>query len=310
MEQYSSIISFMKGKTMTRQIIIITLVMIGLNAVIAAETATEQNAAVKEAPGEAVKETALAQEPVLPEKGSTEYWIVRSEAISEFIPLLTQKRTEIKKKRQMLADYLLKIDKADEFAARQMPVTYDAKVYAEILQIGEAFSQMNVEVPKERPSWDALVEIAMKYIVYEGYSPTEVEEGEEAAMYIDICRKKEEYGQKVRQDIRSLMDQTAKIWVYLDSIGELDKFKAHAADIVLSQKAAKAQEKAMYEQTHREEVIARARDKEEREFETAEARAEWRSGRSERVYESRQDQLQYRQSRLDERFVNSRAYYY
>jgi hypothetical protein len=223
---------------------------------------------------------------------------------------LTKKRTEIKKKQQMLADFLLKIDKADEFAARQMPVVYDGKVYAEILQIGQAFEQMNVQPPKERPSWDTLVEIAMKYIVYEGYWPTEIEEGDDAAMYIDICRKKEEYGQKVRQDIRTVLDQCAKMWVYLDSIGQLSEFKMHVADVVLSQKAAKAQEKAMYEESHRQEVIARAREKEEREFETAEARAEWRSGRSERVYESRQDQLQYRQSRLDERFVNSRAYYY
>jgi hypothetical protein len=302
---------------MTYKVIIITLLLVGLNTVMAAPAATEPNAAFQkpvttaEKPdAEVAEEAAVAQELVLPPKDSTQYWVIRSEAISEFVPLLTKKRTEVKMKLQLLADYLLKIDKASEFAGRNMPVTFDAKVYLDILQMGEGLRQMNMELPKERPSWDALVEVVMKYVLYDGYLPTDVEEGDDAAVYIEACKKKEEYGQKVRQDIRTVLDQAAKIWVYLDSIKELDNFKAYAADLILEKKAAKAQEKAMYTEAHRQEVLAQAKEKQQREFETAESRAEWRSGRRERAYDSYQDNLQYRQSRLDERFVNSRAYYY
>lgn len=251
-----------------------------------------------------------AQPPVLPDKDSIEYWVVRSEAVTELVPFLTQKRSDIKKKRQFLADYLVRIDKAADFAALNMPVKYDAQLYAEILQIGEAFEQMNVEVPKERPSWDSIVEIAMQHVLFEGYYPTDVEEGAEKTMYIDICRKKEEYGQKVRQDIRSLLDQSAKVWAYLKQIDELDNFKAYAADIILAQKAEKAQKKAQYTEMHQQDVIAREQERQERKFEDAEARAEFRSGRRERAYEDRQSRLQYRQTLLDERYTNSRAYWY
>lgn len=288
--------------------ILIALLLAGLNTAMAAEKVNDPNTAAKEPAREMAEETAAAEEPALPSKDSTEYWVIRSEAMNDFIPLLTKKRTEIKMKRQLLADYLLKVGKADEFADRQMPVTYDAKVYADIMQIGEAFRQRNMELPKERPSWDALVEIVMTFIVVDGYWPADVEKGDDAAMYIELCKKKEEYGQKVRKDIRSVLDQAAKAWVYLDSIGELDNFKAYAADVIVAQKTAKAQEKAMYAQAHQEEIIAQARAKEQRKFETAEARAEWRSGRSTRAYETTQDIMLYRQTRLDERFVNAGGY--
>ncbi|KKL05936.1 hypothetical protein LCGC14_2601060, partial [marine sediment metagenome] len=86
--------------------------------------------------------------PTLPEKNSTEYWVVRSQAMTEFIPFLSKKRTEIKKIRLLLADYLLKIDKADDFAARKMPVVYNAELYADILRIKDSFVAMNMEIPK------------------------------------------------------------------------------------------------------------------------------------------------------------------
>ena len=248
--------------------------------------------------------------PTLPEKNTAEYWVVRSQTMTELIPFLTKKRTEIKKKRLLLADYLLKIDKADDFADRKMPIAYDPRVYAEILQIGEAFEKMNVEIPKERPSWEALVEFAMQHVIFEGYWPTDIEEGSETELYIAICKKKEEYGNKVRGDLRSLMDQSARMWVYLEQIKELGAFKAYVADLILEQEATKAKEKAMYTEKRRQEVIARTAEKEQQEFDDAQARAQFQSSRRSRYYGTRQSVLTYRQSRLDERFTNSRAYYY
>ena len=100
---------------------------------------------------------------------------------------------------------------------------------------------MNIDVPKERPSWDQLVEIAMQHALYEGFWPTDVD-ADELQDYIDICKKKEEYGQKVRNDLRKNLDQCAKMWVYLDQIKKLGEFKASAADVILEKKAAKTSE--------------------------------------------------------------------
>ena len=105
------------------------------------------------------------------------------------------------------------------------------------------------------------------------------------------CKKKEKYGQKVRKDIRSILDQAAKMWVYLNSIGKLGEFKAYAADIILAEKDAKAAKKAMYAEKKRQAAMERAEDRKERKFEDEEARR-----RS-------------KKSRLDERYSN-RGYYY
>ena len=287
------------------KIIFIIILLAGAAIAISQDDTSEVKTEPKDYDSEQI-ETA----PILPENGTTEYWVVRSQAMTEFIPFLSKKRAEIKKKRLLLADYLLKIGKAEDFANRNMPVAYDPKVYADILQIGAAFEEMNVEIPKERPSWDALVEIAMQHILFEGYWPTDIEEGSEAEQYIALCKKKEDYGKKVRSGLRSLMDQSAKIWVYLTQIEKLGEFKAYQADLVLAQKAARAKEKAIYVEKHRQEVLARSAQKKQQKFDDAQARTEFRSSRRAREYESRQDRLLYRQSRLDERFTNSRAYYY
>jgi len=143
----------------------------------------------------------------------------------------------------------------------------------------------------------------MKHVVYEGYVPTDIEEGDDLSQYIEVCKKKEEYGQKVRQDGRAVLDQAAKMWVYLGQIGKLDDFKAYAADLILAQKEAKQQEKAMYTEAHRQDKIAQAQARDEREFQDAESRASFHSGRKEQAVESRQN-------RLALRAANSGIYFY
>jgi len=248
-------------------------------------------------------------QPALPEKGTTEYWVIRSEAIQEFIPFLTKKRSEMKTRLKMLADYLVEIGKASEFAEQNMAITYDPAVYAEILRIGPGLQKMNVEAPKERPSWDQLVEIAMQHVLFEGYLPIEVEDSEKT-QYTEACKKKEEYGQKVRGDLRTIMDQCARMWVYLDRIGQLGTFKAREADVYLQQKADVASERAMAMEEKQQASLARAEDRRQSEYEQDMARREFSASSRERHYQSRQDNLLYRQTRLDERYANSRAYYY
>ncbi len=247
--------------------------------------------------------------PAFPEKGSGEYWVVRSQAMTEFIPFLTKKRSEVKKIQKMLADYLLKIDKASDFSKQDIPVKFDAKVYTQILRINHLPEDLGVDLPEKRPSWDQIVEVAMRHALDEGVFSTEVETTE-LQQYVDICKKKEAYGQKVRSDMRKSLDQCARVWTYLDKIGKLDDFKSFAADMVLQKKSDAARRKAEMQEMRKDNQLARIEEAKERDFQERMDRKEFRSTERERRYESRQDRLRYRQSRLDERYVNSRSYYY
>ena len=250
-----------------------------------------------------------SEEIQIPPKNSAEYWNVRSEAISEFLPFLTKKRKEMKSDQQLFIDFLEKNNMASEFAAGDIPVPKDPKVYFAILQIGQGLEDMNIPKLKDRPSWEELMEIVMQHILVEGYLPTTIEE-DELTHYIQICKQKEQYGQKVRQGLRSALDQCARMWVYLDSIGKLGDFKAYYADLRLEQKTQVAQEKAQVTEAHRQAVMQRAAEKKEQKFEDAESREEFASSTRERHYDSRQTRLQGRQTLLDDRFVNSGVYYH
>ena len=244
----------------------------------------------------------------LPPKGGAEYWNVRSEAISEFLPLLTKKRTEMKKNQQLLADYLLGIGKASEFASKNVPVPTDPDIYFEILQIHQALPSLDTSKITKRPSWDELMELVMGHVLTEGYLPTDVEEGDDLAQYIQVCKKKEEYGQKVRQEMRLALDQCARIWVYLDSIDQKDKFKAHYADLKLAQKSQKDAQKEEMLDLKRQTTIARAQQQEQQKASDAMAREQFQSGKKQSAYDDRQARLQHSQSMLDQRFVNGGGY--
>lgn len=244
----------------------------------------------------------------IPAKDSPEYWNVRSEAISEFLPFLTKKRAEMKTDQQVLEGYLLKIDKASDFTAKNPPVPDDPNVYFAILQIGQGLKEMNVPEPDKRPSWDEIMGIVMQHVIYEGYLPTTIEE-DELAHYIQICKQKEQYGQKVRQGLSSALDQCARMWVYLDSIGKLADYKAYYADLRLEQETQMSQAKSQETAAHRQEMMQQAEAKEQQKFEDAQSREEFASSTRERRYDSKQSRIQNRQTLLDTRFVNSGVFY-
>ncbi|MCE5186639.1 MAG: hypothetical protein LLF76_10995 [Planctomycetaceae bacterium] len=245
----------------------------------------------------------------LPQKDSAEYWVLRSDAIQEFIPLLTKKRSEMKTRMKMLNDYLLQIGKASEFAAHDIPVTYNPAIYAEILKIGPRLRQMNIRPPNQRPTWDQLVEIAMQHVLAQGYLPADVEDSE-MQQFAAACKKKEEYGQKVLGDIRAIMDQCVRMWIYLRQIGRLDDFKAHEADVAQRQEAELDAERQAAMKQKQVATRQRAEDRKQQEYEQRMARREFSSSRRELDYYYRQQQLLYRQSLLDQRFINSWAYPY
>lgn len=241
----------------------------------------------------------------IPPKNSPEYWTVRSEAMSKLLPLLTKKRAEMKKQVQLLADYLLTIDKATEFTEKNVPVPSDPNVFFELLQMGQRLEEMNIPKPQKRPSWEEIMEFAMQYVIYDGYLPTVLEEGEDLSQFIQACTKKEEYGQKVRKELRASVDQCARMWVYLGSIDKKNDYKVYYAGLKLKEKEQKDQEKAAYMAAHRDKAIAQAEQEAQMKQQAAMDRYQFESSKKERVYEDRQNRLEYQQSLLNNRLVNS-----
>jgi hypothetical protein len=289
----------MKGIIMKYGILAVFMFAASFNVALGAEQAVQDTKAVAEQTSDKIQ---------IPSKDSSEYWNVRSEAISELLPLLTKKRTDMKKNVQLIEDYLLQIDKASDFAGKNIPVPSDPNVYFEILQISQILPGLDTSKITKRPTWDELMELVMTHVLIEGYLPTDVEVSE-LPQYIQICKKKEEYGQKVRQDMRIALDQCAKMWVYLDSINQKAVFKAYYVDLQLQQKAQKDAMQASITEEHQSQVRSRSADKEQQQYDNKMAQAQFKSSQKERRYESRDQQQLYRQSRLDERMVNSGGYH-
>ena len=297
---------------MTFKVMIIVILLTGLNVVMAADNANENSKfATADPQADEMKEPAVASEEVklediqLPEKDSPEYWVVRSDAVGELIPLLTKKRAEMKQKRQMLADYLLKIGKGEEMAAAQIEVPDDPALYAKALGLTEGFEQRDVTLPKKTPTWDELAEFAMRFVIYEGYVPVEFDGVEDAAGFIEVGKKKEAYAQKVRKEMRAYVKDCLKMWIYLGQIGEQAAAKEWAVQMKVDAEKSKAAERAMVAEERRTAALNRSEAAKEQEFEDAQSRASYRSSRRERGYTSRQDQRQYQQTLLNERYTNS-----
>lgn len=258
----------------------------------------------KEVPVAPAEEEVKLQDIELPEKDSPEYWVVRSEAINELTPLLTKKRSEMKQKRQMLADYILKIGKAEEMAAAQIEVPDDPTLYAKALGVADGLEQRDVTLPKKTPTWDELAEFAMRFITHEGYVPMSFDGAEDLASYVEVTKKKEQYAQKVRREMRSYVEDCLKMWTYLGNINEQAACKEWVVQMKVEAEKSKAAERAMVAEERRMAALDRREAEQQRKFEDAQDRASFRSSRRERGYTSRQDRLQYQQTLLNERYTN------
>lgn len=240
----------------------------------------------------------------LPEKDTPEYWVVRSEAMGELTPLLTKKRAEMKKKRQLLADYLLKIGKAEEMAAADIKVPDDPALYAKALGVDQGLKDLDVSMPKKLPTWEELAQFSMRFVLHEGYLPMQFDSPEDAAGFADVCRKKEEYAQKVRKEMRGYVKDALKMWTYLGTIGEQAAAKEWAVGMKLEAEKMKNAERAMIADERRMAATDRREEEKERKFQDAQDRASFRSSRRERGYQSRNDRLQYQQTLLNDRYTN------
>ena len=128
---------------------------------------------------------------------------------------------------------------------------------------------------------------------------------EDAAGFAEVCRKKEQYAQKVRKEMLGYVEDTLKMWTYLGTIGEQSAAKEWAVGMKLDAEKMKNAERAMVAEERRMASLERRESEKERKFEDAQDRASFRSSRRERVYQSRDDRLQYQQTLLNDRYTNS-----
>jgi anti-sigma-K factor RskA len=278
-----------------------SFVMVGVSgAAKVIEVEKDEPAAVEEATSDELQFDDIK----LPEKDSPEYWVVRSEAIGELTPLLTKKRAEMKKKRQLLADYLLKIGKAEDMAAANVVVPNDPALYAKALGVDEGIKDLDAKMPKKLPSWEELAQFSMRFVLHEGYRPMLFDNAEDAAGFAEVCRKKEEYAQKVRKEMRGYVKDCLKMWTYLGTIGEQSAAKEWAVGMKLDAEKMKNAERAKVAEDRRMAAMERQDEEKERKFQDAQDRASFSSSTKERRFESRNDRLQYQQTLLNERYTN------
>ena len=174
----------------------------------------------------------------LPAKEYVEYWVIRSQAITELIPFLTRKRTEMRDNLKLFTDYLQAIDKGEDFLASDPDMKFTPTIYATALGIYEDLVARGVEIPENLLSWEQTAEFAMRFVLQEGYMPVDVVGNEEFVMYKKICSQKERYGKKVQKEVRELMNKCVRIWTYLGTIDKQSSFR------VFAHKEKEAQKKA------------------------------------------------------------------
>jgi hypothetical protein len=159
---------------------------------------------------------------VLPEKDSLEYWMVRSQALTELTPFLTRMRTETKGHYNALTDYLKFIGKGQDFARSGIKAHLSPAAYAKAIGKTEQFVEKNIDLPNKLFTWEELVEWAMEFVLEEGYTPSDVSGDEEVDMIKKICQQKEKYGRKVRDELRKFAQDCLDMKAYLESIDEFE----------------------------------------------------------------------------------------
>lgn len=127
---------------------------------------------------------------------------------------------------------------------------------------------------------------------------------EDTQGFAEVCKKKEQYAQKVRKEMRGYVKDCLKMWIYLGTIDQQSAAKEWAVQMKLDAEKSRNAERAMLAEEHRMAAAERKAAEKERKFEDAQDRASFRSTRRSRVYQSRDDRLRYRQTRLDERYTN------
>ena len=164
----------------------------------------------------------------LPGKDTSEYWVIRSQALTELTPFLTRTRTEAKGHYNALTDFLKYIGKGQEFAKSGIKAHLSPAAYAKAIGKTEQFVEKNIDLPSKPMTWEQLVEWAMEFVKREGHIPTDVSGAKEIKMIKKICQQKEKYGRKVRDELRKIAQNCMDMKAYLESIDQFEACKRYA----------------------------------------------------------------------------------
>jgi hypothetical protein len=218
-----------------------------------------------------------------------EYWVIKSQALTELIPFLTRTRSEAKGHYKALTDYIKHIGKGRDFLDSGITGPSSPAEYARVTGKAEEFEKNNVKLPEKWMTWDQLAELAMEFVVNEGYAPTDVNGPEEIEMFKQICDRKEKYGKKVQTDFQKIAQSCMDMKAYLDSI---DQFEA---GVKYTRYLKEEKEKASAEDMkyRREQRAAVASSKRETKIERRESLKERRRERAfnDRMYAERRKRL-------------------
>lgn len=237
----------MKSKVM----VLVAIVIAGLSVALGAENKPQaQNKSM------ASKDKVVVSK--LPSKDTAQYWVLRSQTMTEFIPLLTKKRTEFKSNSKLMSQYLKKIAKTQDFLDSGIKAPDSPELYAKAVGIADRMARANIEVPEKTLPWEQAVELAMTLIMNEGYLPTDVSGKEELKTIKKICAQKEEYGRKIRKELHGHVQKCMDIWFYLETLDKQQECKKYVR--LEKEKQQKAQE----DRTQKEKVLAAAGDIPER----------------------------------------------
>lgn len=208
---------------MYSKMMIVLIVIASFNLAFAQETAAEkapeaQNA--EEATVAAEESREAADDLKLPGKDTAEYWVIRSQTCTEFIPLMTQLRSEKKETVDLMIQFLKKIGKAQDFLKSGVKAPRSLELLFKETGEDTMYAEMGLELPEKQLDWDQSIEDAMRFVLSEGYNPTNVAGAEELAIIKQLCAQKEKYGKKVGKELDETIWEGLDIWFYLETIGQ------------------------------------------------------------------------------------------
>jgi len=149
---------------------------------------------------------------------NAEYWVIRSQSMTELIPLLTKLRTEARRNYRLLTEFIKVAGLVDGYIASDVKAPLNPAEYLKAAGKESKIKEANIKLPETPLTWDQIIEISMKHTKEQGHMPTDVDAKRELSSIKKICLSKEEYGKKVRTELQKLMQQCLDIKCYLESV--------------------------------------------------------------------------------------------
>lgn len=196
----------------------------------------------------------------LPPKESTRYWVLRSQALNELTPFLTQKRASLREKYGYFTAFLEEAGKTEAFSAKRIDVPKSPRARAEIVGLLEDFDDRDIQLPEKPLTWNQTVEIAMEFVMSEGFVPIEIADEAELKSFKSVMKRREDFCRKIRRDVKRTLDNSLKAWLYLGSINQQERFRSYIINEKAAAKAAKEQARSARAAATREERNRRRED--------------------------------------------------